>query len=275
MKYGMPYMGSKSKIADEILALIPDADFFVDVFAGGCAMTDAALLSNRFKGIISNDMKGTPAVYESFIKGKKPSYAWVSREDFHRLKSNDLVIAMCWSFGNNLGSYAYGKHKEDMLRKVWTAIVDRSESGAEAYQKYKEYKKRLKAIERRMDVTSIERLQSLEHLQSLERLQSLELDYTDLEIPENAVIYCDPPYKGTNGYQCGFDHEKFYDWCEKQTAPVFISEYWMPEERFKCVWSKPLRTSMCSTSNNIKRVEKLWVPNKDYSKHLERMKKHA
>ena len=263
MKYGMPYMGSKQKHADEILAQLPDADYFVDVFAGGCAMTDAALLSNRFKGIISNDIKGTPAVYESFIKGKKPSYAWVSREDFHRLKGNDLVTAMCWSFGSGLRSYTYGKHKEDMLRKVWTAIVDRSESGAEAYQKYKEYKKRLKAIDRRMDVSS------------LERLQSLELDYNDLEIPENAVIYCDPPYKGLTGYQCSFDHEKFYDWCEKQTAPVFISEYWMPEERFKCVWSKPVKTLMCPTSNNIKRVEKLWVPNKDYPKHLERMKKHA
>ena len=137
------------------------------------------------------------------------------------------------------------------------------------YQKYKEYKKRLKAIDRRMDVSSLERLRSLE------RLQSLELDYNDLEIPENAVIYCDPPYKGTHGYQCGFDREKFYDWCEKQAAPVFISEYWMPEERFKCVWSKPVKTLMCPTSNNIKRVEKLWVPNKDYPKHLERMKKHA
>ena len=262
MKYGMPYMGSKSKIADEILVLIPDADFFVDVFAGGCAMTDAALLSSRFKGIISNDIKGTPAVYESFIKGKKPSYAWVSREDFHRLKGNDLVIAICWSFGNDLKSYAYGKHKEDMLRKVWTAIVDRSESGAEAYQKYKEYKKRLKAIDCRMNVSS------LECLQSLERLQSLELDYNDLEIPENAVIYCDPPYKETNGYGISFDHEKFYDWCEKQTAPVFISEYWMPEERFKCVWSKPVKTLMCAYSNNIKRVEKLWIPKKQEAQNV-------
>lgn len=250
MKYGMPYMGSKQKHADEILAQLPDADYFVDVFAGGCAMTDAALLSNRFKGIISNDIKGTPAVYESFVKGRKPDYRWISKDEFDAKKKHDLVVAMCWSFGSGLRSYAYGPGKAAKLKKAWTAIVDRSKSSAEAYQKYKEYQKRLKAIDCRMDV------------RSLEHLQSLELDYNDLEIPENAVIYCDPPYKGTKEYQCSFDHEKFYDWCEKQTAPVFISEYWMPEERFKCVWSKPVKTTMCASSNNIKRVEKLWIPKK-------------
>lgn len=34
-------MGSKSKIAADIVATLPPADTFVDLFAGGCAITHA------------------------------------------------------------------------------------------------------------------------------------------------------------------------------------------------------------------------------------------
>lgn len=35
MSYGMPYMGSKSKIAKDIIRLLPSADCFIDLFGGG------------------------------------------------------------------------------------------------------------------------------------------------------------------------------------------------------------------------------------------------
>jgi site-specific DNA-adenine methylase len=35
MTYGMPYMGSKSKIAKDIIRLLPSAEYFVDLFGGG------------------------------------------------------------------------------------------------------------------------------------------------------------------------------------------------------------------------------------------------
>ena len=56
------------------------------------------------------------------------------------------------------------------------------------------------------------------------------------------MIYCDPPYIGTHDYVAdGFDHNAFYDWCEAQTQPLFISEYTMPSDRFVCIaqWRKP------------------------------------
>lgn len=49
---------------------------------------------------------------------------------------------------------------------------------------------------------------------------------------------CDIPYRNTDGYAFEFDHDAFYDWCEKQTALVVVSEYAMPEERFIRVASK-------------------------------------
>ena len=34
-KYGLPYQGSKSKLAEKLGAMLPNADVFIDLFAGG------------------------------------------------------------------------------------------------------------------------------------------------------------------------------------------------------------------------------------------------
>ena len=34
-RYGLPYMGSKSKIAEDILSFLPPGSRFVDLFGGG------------------------------------------------------------------------------------------------------------------------------------------------------------------------------------------------------------------------------------------------
>ena len=51
-------------------------------------------------------------------------------------------------------------------------------------------------------------------------------DYQDVEIEDNSVLYCDVPYENTNKYVGegeNFDYERFYDWCLKQTQPLYIS----------------------------------------------------
>jgi site-specific DNA-adenine methylase len=51
---------------------------------------------------------------------------------------------------------------------------------------------------------ALERLQSLQSLESLESLERLEKSgsvvfssksYNEIDIPDNVIIYCDPPYK--------------------------------------------------------------------------------
>ena len=49
MKYGLPYKGSKNKIAGKIFDLFPQADNFYDLFCGGGALTHYALLQKKFK----------------------------------------------------------------------------------------------------------------------------------------------------------------------------------------------------------------------------------
>lgn len=107
------------------------------------------------------------------------------------------------------------------------------------------------------------RLQRLESIKNLDRLQRFVGDYREVKIEQDAVIYCDIPYRGTVGYGVDFDHEAFYDWCEKQSQPVFISEYWMPEERFKCI-AEFNHTNTFSSSGNKKVTERVFVPLKQY-----------
>lgn len=62
--YGLPYMGSKNRIAEKIITEIiwnePNAEIFVDLFAGGCAISHAAILSGSFKKVYANDINAMP-----------------------------------------------------------------------------------------------------------------------------------------------------------------------------------------------------------------------
>lgn len=43
-------------------------------------------------------------------------------------------------------------------------------------------------------------------------------NYWDLEIPENSIIYCDPPYQGTSDYKIKFDHDEFWQWARDKVG---------------------------------------------------------
>lgn len=47
MIFGVPYRGSKNKIVPWVLHHLPAAEAFVDLFAGGCAVTHGAMLSGQ------------------------------------------------------------------------------------------------------------------------------------------------------------------------------------------------------------------------------------
>ena len=101
-------------------------------------------------------------------------------------------------------------------------------------------------------------------------------DYREVEIPKGSVIYCDIPYKGVKQYlHMTFDHEAFYDWCEKQTELVVISEYAMPEDRFVCVASRMRNSSFSATNNALTCEEKLFVPKHQYEMYKRMMEKNG
>ena len=126
----------------------------------------------------------------------------------------------------------------------------------------------LKSLQRLQSLKSLQRLQNIQSLQRLQNIQSLTIskaDYKDIFVSEpTTVIYCDPPYINTSGYEdaireSGFNHAEFYDWCEAQKGLVVLSEYTAPADRFTCVWSKEKRVLSAGAKHQSTKVERLFV----------------
>ena len=122
--YGLPYMGSKSKIAKHIVPLLPNANTFVDLFAGGGAVTHYAMTTNKYRHFIYNDLNPLmPKAFEMALNGEfENETRWISREDFFRLRDTDPYVAICFSFGNNLSNYMYNKDIEPIKEAYHYAI---------------------------------------------------------------------------------------------------------------------------------------------------------
>ena len=124
MKYGLPYKGSKNKLAERIVRFLPKRDNLVDLFCGGCAVSHAALLMGKYKHIHINDLNWMcPTLFIDALNGKyNDDTRWISREDFFRLRDTDPYVAVVWSFGNNLRSYLYSQEIEPLKRAIHYAI---------------------------------------------------------------------------------------------------------------------------------------------------------
>lgn len=269
MNYGMPYMGSKNKIARDIVEQLPSAEYFVDLFCGGCAVTHAAMLSGKYKKFIVNDIApDMPRLFVDAINGKyRNEKRWISREDFERLKDTDTYVRTCWSFGNGGYSYIYGRKIEPWKKALHYARVlgdfsllkrdfgiDTDDASRQNIAKNADTWKLRDKL--KYSLERLRRLQSLERQES--NLQIFSLDYQSVEIPHDSVVYCDPPYKGTAEYKDGgFDYPRFYDWLRTRDYPVWVSEYAMPDD-FVSVWS---RNKICKygANNNRKTIEHLFV----------------
>ena len=124
MNYGLPYKGSKNRIAKKILDVLPAAPVLYDVFCGGCAVTHAALLSGKYSRVVANDINGMiPHAFETALAGGFRNEArWISRDDFQKLYKTDPYVAICFSFGNNLHEYCYARELEPYKRALHYAI---------------------------------------------------------------------------------------------------------------------------------------------------------
>lgn len=125
MNYGLPYQGSKNRIAEWVVDILPASDTLYDLFAGGCAITHCAMLSGKWNNYVINDINpGVTQLFLDAMDGKyKDENRWISREDFFKLKDDDPFVACCWSFGNNWKAYMYGTNIEPYKKACHYAIV--------------------------------------------------------------------------------------------------------------------------------------------------------
>lgn len=208
-QYGLPYKGSKSKLVDRILSIMPKKQNFYDLFCGGCSIAHGALLSGKYDNIIINDIdKDMIELFINAINGKYHNETrWISRETFSKLKDTDPYIKICWSFGNSGRDYLYGRNIEEYKRCLHYAIVFRDyepmkkltgwdfsiiDSIENVFERKRACRKlvfgNLPNVEKigsqyyckgdilgeYSNIEQLQRLQSLERLERLERLQSLE-----------------------------------------------------------------------------------------------------
>lgn len=219
-QFGVPYMGSKNKIVKKLIEQLPSSKYFVDLFAGGCAMTHGAMLSGKYERFIVNDIDDAPSLFLDAINGKfKNETRWISRDDFFALKDSDPYVRYIWSFGNNGKGYLYSRKIEPYKKAFWEFAVFKNpeplrvygfnvdelldlptsyerriafrqylakmpfigkKKGSHFYYKPSELKKYQGFNDNTM-LDHLEKLQNLESLQSLERLEKLQ----DLEKQEN------------------------------------------------------------------------------------------
>ena len=262
-RYGLPYMGSKNAIAAAIVELLPSARHFYDLFAGGGAITHAAMLSGKWEVFHMNDIRADIVqLFADCVSGKRPTaedWRAVSREEFHTVKARDALVRQVWSFGNNGECYLWGADIEEVKLAAHRMLT--AETVTERYRHYRKFIK----LAGELDRGGLERLQGL---QGLERLQgAVEVtsgDYQAVDIEPDALVYCDPPYRGCADdnankrfYKVQFDFDRFDAWLRAVDFPVYVSEYTMPED-FVCIWQ---REKMCSlgAGNRTPTGEKLFV----------------
>ncbi len=231
----MKYMGSKARFAKHILPIIlkdrQPGQSYIEPFAGGMNMID------KVDGIrIANDQhEELMAMWQALIYENWDPPKSVSEDEYKAIKYN-----------------------QDNYPKHLVAYVGFNSFGGKWFAGYRRDKqgKRDYWAEHYRNITK--------QVPNLEGVILSCKSYTELEIPENSIVYCDPPYASTTKYRDGFDHEQFWEWCRQQSKAghhVFISEYNAPED-FKCIWEKPAKTSFSWHADNLpakKSVERLFV----------------
>ena len=248
---GLPYVGNKGQKAQKVIDVLPAGNRFIDVFGGGGSISLTAASSGKYDTVIYNDRRKTVVnLLKAFIEDNPhfdlTKYVYMDRETFYNWRDNQpdsierTLVLTVWSFSNNLHDYLWGKKIEKEKLQLTRAIFfgDTGTQLDELYEyaksettiagKYTAYHKwrREMMITRPKQLQQLERLQRLQQLQQLQQLEYSTLDYRDLVIRPDDVVYCDPPYVNTGVDYGGWDPDAFYAWLAACPAKqIYISEY--------------------------------------------------
>lgn len=133
-----------------------------------------------------------------------------------RVESEKLLLTRAMFFGDTETAY------DDIFKKYHgTGSIH------DTYAYYHQWRLAEMGMQSKSDsLQRLQQLQQLEQLQWLEWLRFSVLDYRDLEIEENDVVYLDPPYIDSGNQYDGFDHAAFHKWLLDCPAKnIYISEY--------------------------------------------------
>lgn len=228
----MKYVGGKARLAKHIVAHFPQRRIYIEPFVGSAAVLERVRAEVR---IAADAHPHLIAMYQALQQGWVPPDV-VTPELYADLRAEkdgvpDPLVAFA-GFACSFGAKWFGGYARGGTRNY--------------------------AAEGCRNLAKI-----APHIQDVTFL-CCSYDQIDINDPTNTVIYCDPPYEGTQGYggTAPFNHEAFWAWCLRQHergAAIFVSEFNAPDT-FKCIWEKERAASLDLNTGGKRSVERLFVP---------------
>lgn len=233
----MQYMGSKNRIAKELIPIITkdlkSDQYYVEPFVGGCNMIDKVKHNLRLGADNNQYLIALLKAGQQLIELPEE----ITREQHTQIKNNksdypEWYVGFVGFLCSFRGIFFSGFAPNNVLK---------------ATGKYQDYQKQ--------QINSFRKQSIL--------LKDIDLrctNYDTLEIPNNSIIYCDPPYANTTKYsKDSFDSIRFWRWCRDKVTEghkVYVSEYNAPDD-FVCIWEKEISSNLGSSSKTA--TEKLFV----------------
>ena len=228
----MQYQGGKSRIASALVAAIknlyPTATEIWEPFCGGGAMT-AKLAHEGFRVHASDNHEDLILMWQAVMQGEMEPFADVTEAEYQDLKAAAPSARRGFvGYGASFGG------------AWWGGFARRHFSGGKPakVQPHQEARKSAWFLHGRPITFTL-------------------ADYTS--VPDDVLVYADPPYAGTKSYKGApaFDHAAFWSWVRNRSGPTFVSELTCPDPQLNIVWHKQHKSQNASNSPTTRATSKI------------------
>lgn len=187
----MRYIGSKRRIADEILPIMLDNDrsTFVDAFCGGCSVIER--VPSTYRRIANDKNKYLIAMWRSLLEGKGFPSTITKKMYYHARMQASGKIELGYS-DDEIGWIGFMSSFNGKFFKGYTGhnVVGKDGKVRDYISEY---------------IANINK--DIDPLRGVEFIAG---SYDSLDLPPRSIVYCDIPYEGKTGYRYGkFNHDAF------------------------------------------------------------------
>ena len=238
----MKYIGSKRRLKKSIIPILQKAiddthaAVYLEPFGGGANVIDDIHCDNR---LYYDSHPYLVAMWKHIQETTEDIPLTISKEEYRAVKDSPQdypdwyvgLVGFCASFGAGwFNGYANPYHDSKNPNKV-------------------------------RDYTNESVRNILKQAPKIKDVKFECADFRDIYVPDGAVVYCDPPYRGTRKYKGikDFPYDEYYSWCRyiSKKATIFMSEAWMPDD-FEIILEKEVRQQL-DKSNRKYRPERLYT----------------
>lgn len=240
----MKYMGSKSRIAKDIVPIIQkyidddEITEYYEPFCGGCNIIDKIKCENKYASDLNPYLIGL----FQHLKDDGELLSEVPRELYSEVRTNyKSGLYKDWYVGNVgfLASYN-GRFFDGGYAPTG---YEKTKNGQRLRNYYREASDNI-----------------LAQRDYIKDIAFSCKDYRELS-PHNSVVYCDPPYANQKQYANAmtFNYDEFWETMRKWSKDniVIVSELHTPDD-FECIWEKSVSRSIKAV-NKTRDMEKLFV----------------